>query len=144
MDKYEFSNGLRRALGGKLDPVAINSNVEYYENYIDSEIRKGRSEADVLKSLGDPRIIARTIVDGASIEDASVVHGPGPDDGHSFRGGRSEDSGKKTFYFNIPPMVSIVIGILIFMLAITLITRLAPLILIILFVLTLMKWFKKR
>ena len=37
-------------------------NVNYYEDYINTEIRKGRTEEEVLESLGDPRLIARTII----------------------------------------------------------------------------------
>ena len=42
---------------------------DLYENYIDTEIRKGRREQEVLEELGDPRLIAKTIIDTAKEED---------------------------------------------------------------------------
>ena len=37
--------------------------VQYYRNYIEEEQRKGRSEDDILNELGDPHLIARTLLD---------------------------------------------------------------------------------
>ena len=37
--------------------------LRYYDDYIRSERQKGRSEADIMDELGDPRLIARTILD---------------------------------------------------------------------------------
>ena len=37
--------------------------LRYYDDYIRSERQKGRSEADIMEELGDPRLIARTILD---------------------------------------------------------------------------------
>ena len=36
--------------------------LEYYSSYIDDEVRKGKTEEEVLEALGDPRLIAKTIV----------------------------------------------------------------------------------
>ncbi len=46
----------------------IAAHVQYYRNYIEEEQRKGLSEEDILNELGDPRLIARTLLDaeGAS------------------------------------------------------------------------------
>ena len=61
MDKQEFVDRLRMALNGRVSPGLVMDNVNYYEDYINTEIRKGRTEEEVLESLGDPRLIARTI-----------------------------------------------------------------------------------
>lgn len=71
MTKFEFSHKLRKALSGRVSHTVVNENVAYYENYIDTEIRKGRREEDVLAELGDPRLIAKTIIDTAG-EDAGL------------------------------------------------------------------------
>lgn len=63
MNKEEFLRGLKTALSGELPPGALQSNLNYYEDYIRTEIGKGRSEAEVMEELGDPRLIARTIID---------------------------------------------------------------------------------
>ena len=61
MNKQEFIATLRRELSGISDYEYINDTVSYYENYIESEIRKGNSEEDVLTGLGDARLIAKSI-----------------------------------------------------------------------------------
>ena len=65
MSTQEFLKILQQNLENKLSKQQIDAQVEYYRQYIREEIRSGRSEADVLGELGDPRMIARTVVDGA-------------------------------------------------------------------------------
>lgn len=62
MNKQEFLEKLRLALSGRVSAGIVTDNIRYYEDYINTEIRKGRSEEEVLSQLGDPRLIARTIV----------------------------------------------------------------------------------
>ena len=59
MNKQDFIDRLRMALNGRVSPGLVMDNVNYYEDYINTEIRKGRTEEEVLESLGDPRLIAR-------------------------------------------------------------------------------------
>lgn len=63
MNRYEFIEKLRAALSGKATQTAINENIRYYEEYLDTEIRKGKNEDEVLKELGDPRLLAKTIIE---------------------------------------------------------------------------------
>ena len=63
MDRREFIDKLQRALAGGLSSSLVAENVRYYEEYIDSEIRKGKSEAEVLNTLGDPRLLAKSIIE---------------------------------------------------------------------------------
>ena len=70
MSRQEFLNGLRNALAGKLSPAEIEKQVEYYDNYILSEARKGRREEEVLQELGDPRLIAKSIIASAGVSDS--------------------------------------------------------------------------
>ena len=63
MNKQEFVDRLRMALNGRVSPGLVMDNVNYYQDYINTEIRKGRTEEEVLESLGDPRLIARTLLD---------------------------------------------------------------------------------
>lgn len=63
MDKREFIDKLQHALAGGLDSSMVAENIRYYEDYIDSEMRKGRSEADVMSQLGDPRLLAKSIIE---------------------------------------------------------------------------------
>ena len=61
MDKQEFINSLRRELSGMSDYEYVNDTISYYENYIESEVRMGTPESEVLENLGDPRLIAKSI-----------------------------------------------------------------------------------
>lgn len=63
MTKQEFLQELRLALQGQLSQAAINENVRYYDNYIMEEVRKGSSEQAVISRLGNPRLIAKTLID---------------------------------------------------------------------------------
>ena len=65
MDKKRFLNELRQELSYELPDMLVRNNVEYYSAYIDTEVRKGRSQDEVLSDLGDPRLIARTVIDAA-------------------------------------------------------------------------------
>jgi len=63
MRKDEFLQTLRRALNGNVPPRVVEENICYYDGYISDEVRKGRSEEEVIDEIGDPRLIARTIED---------------------------------------------------------------------------------
>ena len=63
MNKQEFLEKLRQALTGRVPSSVVTENIKYYEDYINVEVRKGRSEEEVLNQLGDPRLIARTIAE---------------------------------------------------------------------------------
>ena len=63
MDRTEFIERLQRALASGVNSSRVAENVQYYREYIDVEIRKGRSEEEVLASLGDPRLLAKSIIE---------------------------------------------------------------------------------
>ena len=63
MNKVEFIEGLQKALEMKVSPQTVRENASYYSQYIEDEVRKGRSEQEVVEELGDPWVIARTITD---------------------------------------------------------------------------------
>ena len=66
MTKQEFLRELGRELRGRLPERTVRENLDYYEQYIDGERARGRSEEEIIEELGGPRIIARTIVDAAA------------------------------------------------------------------------------
>lgn len=67
MDKNEFLTELRQSLDGEIPPYAIDGHVRYYEDYLSNNYDE-KSELDKLRELGDPRLIARTIVDTSNIK----------------------------------------------------------------------------
>ena len=70
MTKQDFLDGLRRSLSAGLEPEQINEHIRYYSDYIDSQIRAGVAEEEVMASLGEPRWIAKTIL---GMEEAETV-----------------------------------------------------------------------
>lgn len=68
MTQNEFLSQLREALENELSEQAVQGNVQYYRSYIEEEIRKGRSEEEVLSELGDPWVIAKTIISSPNSE----------------------------------------------------------------------------
>ena len=62
MNKKEFLDILYEQLSGQMPEGNVAAHVQYYRNYIEEEQRKGRSEDDILNELGDPRLIARTLL----------------------------------------------------------------------------------
>ena len=59
---------MREALSEELSGAQVSDQINYYRQYIEEQIASGRSEADVLEELGDARIIAHNIIDGAEEE----------------------------------------------------------------------------
>ena len=68
MTRSEFLNKLKEALANDLSGPVIQENVDYYSGYIADEVRKGRSEQEVVAELGDPWAIARTIIESLEIQ----------------------------------------------------------------------------
>ena len=63
MSKTEFLDILYNQLSGQIPEGSVAAHVQYYRNYIEDEQQKGRTETDILNDLGDPRLIARTLLD---------------------------------------------------------------------------------
>lgn len=61
MIKHEFISELKEALEHNMSEQKIKEHVEYYEDYIRTEVKNGRLEEDVVNELGDPWAIAKTI-----------------------------------------------------------------------------------
>ena len=66
MDKKEFLDILYNQLSGQLPEGSVAAHVQYYRSYIEDEQQKGRTEDEILTELGDPRLIARTLLDTES------------------------------------------------------------------------------
>ena len=60
MVKKEFLDILRESLAGNVPISEIEENIRYYKDYIENG---AGSEEEALDQLGDPHLIARTIID---------------------------------------------------------------------------------
>lgn len=72
MNRKEFLEILRSQLAGQMQEGKAAAHIRYYEDYIQSQVRGGRSEQEVLQELGAPHLIAKTLIDtddGSTQED---------------------------------------------------------------------------
>lgn len=94
MDRQTFLDTLRRALYGKIDDLSLADHMQYYESYISQEMASGKSEQEVLDELGDPRLIARTILETSGKQtmhaEYTVTGGDGSEEEENFRMHRFE------------------------------------------------------
>ena len=119
MTKEQFLESLEEALSGNISPALINENIRYYDEYIETEKRKGRTEDDIMEELGDPRLIARTISDTADTRDKRGVYSINDEE----RNGDNEygteyDSGIRYTRIRGWKVLAILAGILIIFLAV--------------------------
>ena len=63
MNRTEFIDKMRAALTGNVNHNKIEENIRFYHDYIDMEVKKGRDEQEVVSGMGDPRLIAKTIIE---------------------------------------------------------------------------------
>lgn len=59
--KDEFIAELSQALFGKMAQAQINGQIQYYDRYIMEEVRKGKTQEQVIEELGTPQLLAKTI-----------------------------------------------------------------------------------
>lgn len=95
MTRNEFLEKLKEALSAEMDMHEIQSHLNYYTDYIDTELKNGQSEEDVLDELGDPWIIAKSLVEAPGNTYGGQVYESCPDADErrsSDYGGYEEDS----------------------------------------------------
>lgn len=90
MSKQEFLDGLRRSLTGGLESQEVNEHIRYYSDYIDAQIRMGSTEEAVMASLGEPRLIAKTLLGMENVETVTEEY---------IEDDAGNDSGER--YFNV-------------------------------------------
>ena len=124
MTKEEFLDELRSSLSGNVSAKVINDNLNYYENFINTQLRKGRGIDEILEELGSPRLLAKTITDTAPEEDRRTVD--------AYSDNKNDDDNDSSF---IMPWWMIIIAVFAVMLVIYLIFSLASLVLPVLIIL---------
>lgn len=144
MNRYEFISALRAALSGKVPSTTVEDNVQYYEEYIEVQLRQGKGEEEVLSELGDPRLLAKTIIEANKYAEGTDTYG-GDDYGEAPAGG----SGKsfKQWYRERPQwlhtMMSVLITVFVLFAAFTLLQALFPVLLMIALVAGIFRLFRQ-
>ena len=151
MTRSEFLEKLRSALGNDLSGSVIQENVDYYNNYIQEEVNKGRSEMEVIEELGDPWVIARTIID--SVEGQKEVKSQRKvyDSGYGGYSQTSDNYESNVHIFKMEGWKKVllilgIIGVLILIIAVIggIISLLAPIIVPVLLIIVLIQIFSNR
>lgn len=138
MRQEEFLKSFQEALTGKVSDRLIQENVNYYRNYIINEINGGRTEEEVLQTLGDPRLLAKTIEESNKFANGDESYTT-ENSGWSFQGNRSSQNSQEQ-NTNVPRTIRIrgwvalaivvVILIAVFSLVFSVISFFAPVILV--------------
>lgn len=62
MERTDYIAALERALVGRIDPDEMRQIIGFYQDYINQEIAKGKTESQALEDLGEPRLLAKSIL----------------------------------------------------------------------------------
>lgn len=149
MTKQEFLEKLRISLNGKIAANQVEEHIRYYEDYINVEIRKGRSEEEVMAALGEPRLIARTIVETTGRAQSSEYDSTDSQYGGDDKACQEYNRGTEVRNLSkVPGWVWIILVILIVIIILgavfSVITALMPVLLPVLLVVLLVKIFRDR
>lgn len=153
MTRIEFMDSLRRALEGSLTSSTVNENMRYYEEYFDMQIRSGQSEEEVVNSLGDPRLLAKTIIEAAKYQ-ARNYGGDTPEYDEVYedgsQGGKQagERGHSSPHVYRLPGWLLIALCVVIFFVVIgivgTVLSVLLPIAVPVLCVVILVRWLQRR
>lgn len=69
MTKEQFIMELEQCLQGEVSAYELSDSLAYYRQYFEDEMHNGKSEEQIIKELGSPRLIARSIIDARGIEE---------------------------------------------------------------------------
>lgn len=67
MNREEFLEILNTQLQGEIPSTEVSQHLAYYDRFIQQKISQGQTEDQVLEELGDPRLIAKTLIDTEDI-----------------------------------------------------------------------------
>lgn len=96
MDKNEFLAVLKEALQGEIPDYEIRGHVEYYDSYIMEN--DGKTEEEKLRQLGDPRLIARTIIDARMSREGGMPYQESYEQQYSEGESQRENSKERVHY----------------------------------------------
>lgn len=81
MTKNDFMDKLREYLSYELPERLVVPHIKFYNDYFKEQVSEGKKLQDVVDELGDPQLIARTIIDS---EKAGADGIPNSDDDPDF------------------------------------------------------------
>lgn len=148
MDKKEFIEKLQRSLASGLNSNQVSENIRYYQDYIESEIRKGKSEEEVIAGLGDPRLLAKSIIEANKHSGESYGSNREYDDEVADKAGNDKFARVFEHIFMMPGwLVALIVGVILIIvigIVTSLISLFAPVIIVVLIVLLIIKIFQSN
>ncbi|MBS6194732.1 MAG: DUF1700 domain-containing protein [Clostridiales bacterium] len=80
MTKHDFLDSLGRRLSQTLPQEKVTEHIRYYDSYLTEKIENGLLEEEAVEELGDPLLIARTIMDaGENAGSRRVIYEENPE-----------------------------------------------------------------
>ena len=143
MNKYDFINEMRKNLAGKLEQSVLEETIRYYQDYIDIEMKKGKLEDEVLSLLGDPRLLAKSILAANNVEQGSKHEYQGLEslEDESFAG---EDKKRKVVPLWLFLTLGIVVVVILLVVVSSVIWFLLPVLIPVVVAVFLIRWFRKN
>ncbi|MDD7209159.1 MAG: DUF1700 domain-containing protein [Lachnospiraceae bacterium] len=144
MTKEQFFSELKQSLEGEVSAYEVSDSLSYYRQYFEEEMGKGKSEQEIIASLGSPRLIARSIIDARGIEDK----GENGENAYDNYGKTTDDSTQEEKGFGTlqsigKRVVEVAITILVLFLIFSLVRALLPLALMIVAILLILKLIRR-
>lgn len=147
MTRMEFMDALQRALAGALGSGTVSGHMRYYQEYFDSQLSMGKSEEEIVAELGDPRLLAKTIIEAAKLEGRSGSETPEYDEVYEDGTGNTKNSTSVKAY-RMPGWLLAVAVLMIVVLVIgvvgSVVTMMLPVLLPLLCVVVLVRFFQRR
>ena len=115
MTKKEFLQILHDSLDGEIPERDIQSNLHYYEEYIKTQA-VGSSEEDVIASLGNPQMIAKSIIEAFKASGQPFIRNEHRNTSREEQYSAYEEEKprpKKVYHINLPSWVVTIVSILV-------------------------------
>lgn len=75
MNMEEFFRELEECLRGEVTEYEYADSMAYYREYFREQKAAGKSESEIIHSLGSPRLIARSIIDARGVSEEERMSG---------------------------------------------------------------------
>jgi uncharacterized membrane protein len=127
MDRYEFINQMRAALAGNVSQNTIEESIGFYNDYIDMHLKNGELIETILEELGNPRLLAKTIIETSKTED-TTSRTRTTESGGNKEYQQETGSEKILKVLNLPKWLLIIMGIIVVMIIIGILLSLISLV----------------
>ena len=145
MTRTEFMEVLQRTLAGALGSSTVSGHMRYYQDYFDSQLAMGKGEAEIIAGLGDPRLLAKTIIEAAKRE--GLGSAPEYDEVYEDGTANTKASGKGKTYRMPGWLIMILVLVVVFVIVgmvTSLITAMLPVLLPVLCVVLVVRLIQRR